>query len=128
MKKVFVSFTCLFALVLCSCRSSKETALNDFKEFQTELSTNGDTYSIKDWKKAAEKYEKINSNLLKYEYNNSEMEEIGRLHGQCAKSFTSALTSKVSGIGSFLKGLYDSFKDSIDFDFDLNKLFQGMGE
>ncbi len=128
MKKLFITFACLCTLLLCSCRSSKDTAMEDLRQFQTELATNGNMYDVKDWKKAAEKYKKLNSHLLKYQYTNSEKEELGRLHGLCAASFKNALTNKVVGIGSFLKGLYDSFKGSMNFDFDLDKLFQNVEE
>ena len=129
MKKIYLILTCAACMAFCSCHSSKDAALNDLRKFRTELAQNGDTYTVKDWEKAADKYQKINQKLMKYQYNNSEMEEIGRIHGQCAQSFTSALANKVTGIGSFLKGLYDSFKGSISgFDFDLNKLFKGAEE
>ncbi len=128
MKKLYLALLCAMALSLTSCRSSKESAMNDLRSFTTEINQDGPSYSMNDWRKAAESYQKINKNLRKYNYSNEEMAEIGGLQGECAAAFTNALGNKVTGIASFLKGMYNSFKDSVDLNFNIGDLFKNITE
>jgi len=108
MKKfVNILMIAVVAMLLTSCRNTKEFALSDLRSFSSELQANAVTYSTKDWKDAAKDYQKINKRLVKHysEYTSHEMEEIGQLQGTCAKSFAGAMQDKITGLGSLLQGL-----------------------
>ncbi len=92
------------AMMLCSC-NTRQAALNNLRNFNTELQYEADYYDLGDWKKAAKRYVKINKKLLKHSYDQEEMAEIGRLQGQCANSFKNAISNKIEGAASFLEGL-----------------------
>ena len=123
MKIIRLTLICMACALMCACRSSKETALQDLRDFTTEIQQEGFTYSMSDWQKATKQYAKINEKLRKYQYDSTEMEEIGTLQGNCVNAFTNSIGSKVTGIGSFLKGLATSISDN--WNIDLKNLFGG---
>jgi len=92
------------AMMLSSC-NTRQAAINNLRNFNTELQVEADYYDLHDWKKAAKRYAKINKRLLKHSYDQEEMAEIGRLQGQCANSFKNAVSNKIEGAASFLEGL-----------------------
>lgn len=105
------------ALLMCSC-ATKQSAVNDLRSFQQEIDVNGAMYSIQDWKKAAKDYAKINKKIYKHysEYTPQELEEVGRLNGQCAASFAKGtaqnVTSKAQGAIGIIKGLVEGVTQS----------------
>ena len=103
------------AMLMCSC-ATKQGAVNDLRSFQQEIEVNGAMYSIKDWKKAAKSYARINKKIYKHysDYTPQELEEVGRLNGQCAAAFAKGtaqnVTQKAQGAINLIKGLVDGVK------------------
>lgn len=104
-------------LLLASC-STSQSAVNDLRSFQQEIEVNGAMYTIKDWKKAAKSYARINKRIYKHysEYTPQQLQEVGKLNGQCAASFAKATTqsvaSKAQGAVGIIKGIVDGVKES----------------
>ena len=117
MKKVIFSSAVVFllSLALTSCATGKRAAINDLRNLTEHVVEDGYTYSFEDWKKAGEKYVKIQKKLSRYELTAYESKEVGDLTGQCLKGFASGSIANISGTvggkiisaGSFLKGLLD---------------------
>ena len=82
------------AMMLCSC-NTRQAALNNLRNFNTELQTEANYYDLGDWKKAAKRYDQ------------EEMAEIGRLQGECVNSFKDAVSNKIEGAANLLKGLWE---------------------
>lgn len=104
MKRTQYLLLAVVATVMFSSCSTRETALNNMRDFTQELSVEAPSYGFSDWKHAATKYAKLNRKLTKYTYSQEEMEEIGEMQGQCVSTFASAMKSKAEGIGSLIKG------------------------
>ena len=94
------------AMMLCSC-NTRQAAINNLRNFNTELQAEANFYDLGDWKKAGKRYVRINKKLLKHSYNQEEMAEIGRLQGECMNSFKNAMSDKIEGAANLLKGLWD---------------------
>lgn len=106
----------MFAMSSCA---TKQSAVNSLRSFQQELDTNGPTYTINDWKKAAKDYAKINKKIFKHynEYTPQELEEVGALNGKCAASFAKGtatnIGNKAAGAINLIKGLVESVKEEM---------------
>lgn len=106
----------VLSLTLSSCATGKKAAINDLRKLTEHVVLDGSTYSFDDWKRAGEKYVKIQKELSKYDLNAFESKEVGELTGQCIKGFAAGsitnLTGNVGGkiisAASFLKGLLES--------------------
>ena len=61
------------AIMLSSCHTGKEAALQDLRNLTTEIETNATTYNFKEWIKVQKKYEKIDSRMSKYDYSQAEL-------------------------------------------------------
>ena len=111
-KKGMLLTVAMATLLMCSC-ATRQRAVNNLRSFQQEIEVNGAMYTIQDWKKAAKDYAKINKKIYKHysEYTPQELEEVGRLNGQCAASFAKGtsqnVTSKAQGAIGIIKGLVD---------------------
>lgn len=116
MKKTILYLSLACCLVFASCATGKKAAINDLRSLTEHIVVDGSTYSFDDWKKAGEKYVKIQKKLSQYDLNAFESKEVGELTGQCVKGFaTGSLTNLTGYIGgkiisaaSFLKGLFES--------------------
>ena len=111
-----VALFLMSTLFLTSCQT-KQSALTQLENFSYELRDNGEYYNVDDWKKAANKFQKIRNNISKHDYTPAERKEIGQLEGDCAKYFASGVKNKLTngllGIGSEIKGIVDSILNSI---------------
>lgn len=113
--KLLLVIACV-GLVFTSC-STKTSAINDLRSLQRNIEMKGETYTVEDWEKAKDKFEKINKQIEKNidKYTAEEYEEIGRLEGQCVSSFAKSVVSnvknKVTNAASALKGLIDGIKE-----------------
>lgn len=105
-------------MLLASC-ATKQSAVNDLRAFQQEIDTKGMTYDLNDWKKAAQDYAKINKRIYKHynDYTAQELEEIGKINGECAASFAKGtaqnIGNKAQGAISLIKGLVEGVKSVI---------------
>ena len=117
MKKILL--LAFMALTLASCSSTKETALNDLRSFNTELQLNANDYTVRNWYFAKNKYVKINKKILKHksEYTADESKEIGNLNGQIMGTFGNVVAGKASTLvtnaGSALQGLMEGLKETL---------------
>lgn len=72
-----------------ACRGRKSIVgshnpLSKLRRFCDELEKNSSSYTIYEWADAADEYSRIEAELLKYNYDDAEHEEIGYLKGKCA--------------------------------------------
>lgn len=120
MKKTFL-ITLLLAVVsvftLSSC-ASKASAINDLRQLSEQVRDYGATYNVKDWKRTAQRYNKITDRLSKYDFTLEEMNEIGRLKGQCAGYFATGVIDNVGGkvinAASLIKGFLQGVREAVD--------------
>lgn len=113
----YIIFIGILALT-ASC-SSSQSSLNDLRQITAQVNTEGATYGVKEWRHAIKDYARVDRKIAKYAaegaYSDDEMEEIGRLQAGCLAGFAKGVgrnvTSKVSNIQSFLRGLFDSLSD-----------------
>lgn len=107
------------ALLLLSSCATKQNAVNQLRAFQQEIEVNGAMYDLNEWKKAATKYAKINKKIYKHynEYSAQELEEVGRINGQCVASFAKGtaqnIAGKAQGAVGIIKGIVDGVKEGI---------------
>lgn len=117
MKKILLT-SCLACLLLASC-ATKESAVNQLRSFRQEIEVNGMTYGLKDWKKAANDYSKINKRIFKHynEYSPAELEEVARLNAECVSSFAKGtvtnISQKAQGVAGAIKGIIEGFSESL---------------
>ena len=117
MKKILL--LAIMALTLASCSSTKETALNDLRSFNTELQLNANDYTVRNWYFAKNKYVKINKKILKHksEYTAEESKEIGNLNGQIMGTFGNVVAGKASSLvtnaSSALQGFMEGLQESL---------------
>ena len=120
MKKIFILCSCAALMLLASC-STPSRAVNQLDGLTKEFRTNSADYTIRDWKKAVDKYEKVNLKIEKYalegRYTPEEMTEIGRMQGECtaemAKGAGTSLYNKAITIGNNVKGIVEGFKQAL---------------
>jgi len=84
MLKRFFAFLCVLTL-MCACSSPAKKAYGDLERLTRELEKAEETYTAKDWDKAAERFEVTIEEIHKYhdEYTDRELEEIGEMAGTC---------------------------------------------
>lgn len=112
----------LFGLMLLvSCTSKKQEALNQLENLTEDVEKNGGSWSEEQWKQKYDVFVQIRSEIYKYDYNEEERAEIGRLEGRCV----SAMANHASGgmlkklkdfgteLGSSLKGLLEGVDNSL---------------
>lgn len=117
-KSVIAAFAAL--MLMCSC-STSNSALNDLRNLNDKIATEGATYTLSDWRSTAVKYYKTDKKIAKYaadgKYTDEQMEEIGELQGSCVSGFAKGLgkniSTKVGNAASFIKGLVKGMKDGI---------------
>lgn len=120
MKKIISISACAMLLLLASC-STPQRAVNQLQNLTTDVKMNSVDYTIKDWKKCVKDYENINYKIEKYalkgEYTTAQMNEIGKLQGECAaemaKGAGGSLLNKAVNFGSNIKGIIDGFKSAL---------------
>ena len=115
MKKVIFLFMALILMV--SCVSKEQDALNRLESLTSEIRENHKDYTDSDWNQAYSRYEEIRKEMSQYRYSDGERERIGLLEGECAGYFA---VSTLKGLrNSFLqmkheiKGFISGFKDAI---------------
>ena len=117
--KLWMGLLLVALLTLSSC-SPRMMPVNQLRNLSERIEMNGDVYSYKDWKKAKNKFVKINRKIVKHraEYTVDELAEIATLQGQCITGFGKGLTSSalrgIVGLGAGVKSLADEIKDLIE--------------
>lgn len=113
MKKILVISISVLALMLSSC-STKTSALSDLRNLTYDIRNYGSEYTLRDWQKVKNEYDKVSERLSRYDYTPAQREEIGELKGQCVKYFAKGLVTnaagQVIGISSELKGILEGLR------------------
>jgi len=113
MKKAFIISISALALLLSSC-STRTSAISDLRALTSDIRNYGADYTISDWKKVKNEYDKIQDRLSRYDYSAAEREEIGDLKGQCVKYFAKGIVTnaagQIIGISSEIKGILNGLK------------------
>ncbi len=113
MKKAFIISISALALLLSSC-STRTSAISDLRALTSDIRNYGSEYTISDWKKVKNEFEKIQDRLSKYDYSAAERQEIGELKGQCVKYFAKGVVTnaagQIIGISSEIKGILEGLK------------------
>ena len=98
-------------IMLSSCHTGREAALQDLRNLTTEIEANAPSYNFKEWVKEQKKYEKIDRRLSKYDYSQAESHEIGELKGQClgyiAKGVLGKASNKIIYAANQIQGIID---------------------
>ena len=107
-------------LVMVSCSTTKQSAINQLEDFSYELRDHSRYYNVDDWEKAGKKFVSIRDKISKHEfdYTPEEKTKIGRLEGDCAKYMAKGakegVFDKLKNIGSEIKGIIQSIMDAFD--------------
>ena len=120
MKKTIFISACDMLMLMASC-STPQSAVNKLVDLKNDVKVNGTEYTLKDWKKAVQKYEDVNVKIEKYalkgEYTPAQMTEIGKLQGETAaemaKSAGTTLVGKTQTVVNNVKGIIDGFKSAL---------------
>jgi len=118
-KKILMGLLLTMLLALTSC-DPKMMPVNQLRNLSENTELKGDTYSLKDWNKAKNKYVKINKKLLKHrsEYSAEELMEISQLETQCITGFGKGIASSsarsVAGMGAGVMGVIEEIKALIE--------------
>ena len=115
-----------FILIILIGGCSSYNPLRDVEAFASELETNSSTYTIDDWKFAFQTYKEIIASMEGVELSEDETKEFGRLNGICTAQLAKGavvLAKDASSTGlTFLEGLVEGFKSTIDEDFIENSI------
>ena len=70
-------------LMMVSCSTTKQSAINQLEDFSYELRDHSRYYNVDDWEKAGKKFVSIRDKISKHEfdYTPEEKTKIGRLEG-----------------------------------------------
>ena len=107
-------------LVMVSCSTTKQSAINQLEDFSYELRDHSRYYNVDDWEKAGKKFVSIRDKISKHEfdYTPEEKAKIGSLEGDCAKYMAKGakegVFDKLKNIGSEIKGIIQSIMDAFD--------------
>ncbi len=115
-KTILAAFAAL--VLMCSC-STSDSALNDLRTLNQQITIEGPTYGLNDWRSAATKYYKTDKKIAKFvadgKYTDAEMQEIGELQGSCVSGFAKGLgqniSNKARNAASLIKGLVNGLKE-----------------
>lgn len=103
---------------MVSCTSKKQEALNQLENLTEDVEKNGGAWSEEQWKQKYDVFVQIRSEIYKYDYNEEERAEIGRLEGRCV----SAMANHASG------GMLKKLKDfGTELGGSLEGLLEGIG-
>lgn len=113
MKKYILPLVAIFLLTLSSC-STRTSAISDLRSLTYDIRSYGSEYTLGDWKRVKNEYDKITDRMSRYEYTPAQREEIGELKGQCLKYFAKGIVTnaagQIIGISSEIKGILEGLK------------------
>ena len=121
MKKMYAAIALMAILttgLFCSC-ATKEHAINRLEKFSYELRDHSASYSLDEWKDAAEKFMDIRNDIKKheFEYTPEQKKKIGVLEGKCAgymaKGAKEGFFDKLEGFGNEIKGFLQGILNAV---------------
>lgn len=102
------------ALIMSAC-NEKESALEELRDMAVELNENADKMKAEEWVEVLSTYSKLDSIISNNEYTAEELEEIGRLQGECLGHFTKnkvkEAKKKIEKAASQFKGIMEGFEE-----------------
>lgn len=105
-------------LLLASCTSKKQEALNQLKNFTEDVEENGASWNAEQWKQKYDVFVQIRSDIYKYKYSDEERTEIGRMEGRCisamANHASGGMLKKLKDFGTELGGSLNGLLEGID--------------
>lgn len=105
-------------LLLISCTSKKQEALNQLENFTEDVEENGASWNAEQWKQKYDVFVQIRSDIYKYKYSDEERAEIGRLEGRCisamANHASGGMLKKLKDFGTELGGSLNGLLEGID--------------
>lgn len=105
-------------LLLASCTSKKQEALNQLKNFTEDVEENGASWNAEQWKQKYDVFVQIRSDIYKYKYSDEERAEIGRMEGRCisamANHASGGMLKKLKDFGTELGGSLNGLLEGID--------------
>lgn len=108
----------LLALFITGCNPS-QMAVDDLQKFTERIETKSDRWSEADWDDAAMHYSELCQTIERYDYNEEQLREIGKLKGRCLAQFAK------HSFDEGTKGLHDSF---IELGGAIEGLLDGLGK
>lgn len=108
-----------FSLGFSSCETSK-TPIERLSSLVEQVEDKYDEFTEDDWEKILSEYEKIEEDLLKYEYTNDELKEIGKLKGRIyakmTKNVLKDFSKQIEGLGKQIEGGVEGFFEELNED------------
>jgi hypothetical protein len=105
-------------LLLISCTSKKQEALNQLENFTEDVEENGASWNAEQWKQKYDVFVQIRSDIYKYKYSDEERAEISRLEGRCisamANHASGGMLKKLKDFGTELGGSLNGLLEGID--------------
>jgi len=82
-------FALMAVMILGSCKSKEEKALDQLQNMTEKIQKNGDNFTQEDWKKLYEEYSALHNKILneKYNFTDEQMRELGKAEGTLGKAF-----------------------------------------
>ncbi len=117
MKRIFFLLT-VSLLLLSSC-STERRALSQMRTLTHQIETRGDYYDNEDWKRAYDRYQRIDEKMDTSRLTQEQAKEYGELKGRCVAKFAKSKVEQVvegvakyvnQGIG-ILKGIIDGITE-----------------
>lgn len=113
MKKLIYSFLLLAFLLSASSCSTKQQGIGKLEKFSTEIEANSKHYSLKDWKEAGERFNKINEKLGKYDYTLKEKKDIAMTELKIVNAIKEGLKESLPNILFDTIADWDSFYEEL---------------
>ena len=112
-KKMVLGLALIVAMLSVSSCATRESAINDLEKFSYELRDNSQYYTVKQWRRAVDKFGNIRREISRHDYTVAERQRIGRLEGDCARYMVrgakDGVVNSVFGLGSEIQGILDAF-------------------
>lgn len=114
MKNTLVILSLMACMALASC-NTKQSAINDLRNFRNEIVQNGSKYSVSDWIKAKERYDKVSEKLDKHrdKFTYEESRQIGQLKGECIATFGKNVIENIGNKALNAKGEIEGIVDGV---------------
>ena len=112
-KRMVLGLALIVAMLSVSSCATRESAINDLEKFSYELRDNSQYYTVKQWRRAVDKFGNIRREISRHDYTVAERQRIGRLEGDCARYMVrgakDGVVNSVFGLGSEIQGILDAF-------------------
>ena len=115
----------LVCLLLVSC-ATRQSAVNRLERFSVELRDESQTYTLTEWKQAANRFVELRKQIAKHHYTPEERKRIGQLEGRCLRYMVEGakdgVLNGVLGIGNEVNGILEELLKLKEEGIDLKSL------